>query len=109
MATVCKHTPIQEAGLSLRIKEIFNHPRWREGESKVKLNQDSYFIIEDPEKTDGNHFRLIWLNKEGEKVSILFWIDPFTFQWCFRNGQANTAESLDEAISCMFEHFKEDV
>lgn len=85
-------------------KELLNHPNWQEEENKVELKKDTYAIVKGHSTS---YFQLLWLNNNGEKISVPFWFDPSTFQWCCKNGQAHTQTKLDEIITCIFKHFKE--
>ncbi|MGH2612747.1 MAG: hypothetical protein ACRDFB_06815 [Rhabdochlamydiaceae bacterium] len=104
MATVFKYTPTQVTNESLRIDELRGHPNWKGELKSIELNQGSYAIVKE---SDPNHFCLLWLNNKGEKVSVLFWIDHSTFQWCFQNGQAHISNNLNDTIAHIFKHFKE--
>jgi len=102
MSSVSRSTA-PASGESLRLKELLDHPNWKGEASRIELKQGSYTIM----KESGSNFRLIWLDKKGKEVSVPFWIDSSTFQWCFQNGQAHTLKALDETIAHIFKHFKE--
>ena len=81
------------------MQQLLDHPNWNKG-TEEHLEKDSYIIVE----RDDSSFCILWLNKEGEKVSVSFTINDEKF-W-FENGQAHHSYRLDELISEIFTHYK---
>ena len=102
MATGCRSVH-QEVGQLVRIRELVSHPNWKGEVRSMDLKQNSYIIV----KESDSRFNLLWLNNKEELVSVPFWIDTSTYQWCFQNGQAHIEDCLEKTISHIFKHFKD--
>ena len=89
---------LAQANRASPMQQILAHSSWKGGKEE-KLELGTYIIV----KKDDSNFCLVWLNKQGEKVSVPFKITDKDY--LFRNGQWHHSYQLDEAIAEIFKHY----
>ena len=89
---------LTEANRTSLMQQILAHSSWKGG-NEEKLEPGTNIIV----KKDDSNFCLIWLDKQGEKVSVPFKITDKDY--LFRNGQWHHSYQLDEVITEIFKHY----
>jgi hypothetical protein len=89
-------------GIAFRFQELNRHPNWKDKDNAAEIPQGSYIIAPSGKYS----FQVIWLNKNNERVSIPFSINPANSQWCFQKEQAYLYDNLNDTITSIFDHFK---